>query len=193
MTMTIKTLALLLAGFCGAARVAPAAAQDTYPSRNVRLIVSFPPGGGIDAVARLFADKMSAILGQPVVVENRGGAAGLIAGRAVAAAEPDGYTVLVATNSMVIAQLMNAAPGMSIERDLQAVASVAPQANIVVAAPDLPASTLKDAGRARPQAAAQLCLARHRLGAAASAGASDHHIAERARSPTCRFPARRRR
>jgi len=124
---------------------ASAQAQDAYPSRSIRLIVSFPPGGGVDAVARLFADKMSAVLGQPVVSENRGGAAGLIAGRAVASAEPDGYTVLVATNSMVIAQLMNTAAGMSIERDLLAVASVAPQANIVVGAPNLPASTLKDA------------------------------------------------
>jgi tripartite-type tricarboxylate transporter receptor subunit TctC len=142
MGITSKTLLLLLAGFLGLA--VPATAQDNYPSHNIRLIVSFPPGGGIDAVARLFADKMTAILGQPVVVENRGGAAGLIAGRAVAAAEPDGYTVLIASNSMIIAQLMNATPGLSIERELQAVASVAPQANIVVGAPDLPASTLKE-------------------------------------------------
>src|SRR3954453_19104823 len=103
---TIVLGALLLA-------VTPAAAQDT--ARPLRLVVSFPPGGGVDAVARLFADKMSAILGQPVVIENRGGAAGLIAGRAVASAEPDGYTVLVATNSMVIAQLTNSAAGISIE------------------------------------------------------------------------------
>ena len=123
---------------------APAVAQDNFPSRTIRLIVSFPPGGGVDAVARLFADRMSTILGQPVVVENRGGASGLIAGRQVVNAEPDGYTVLVATNSMVIAQLMNAAPGLAIERDLQAVASVAPQANIVVAAPDLPVSSLQE-------------------------------------------------
>jgi tripartite-type tricarboxylate transporter receptor subunit TctC len=143
MAMTIRALAALLAGLLALA--APAAAQDKYPSRNIRLIVSFPPGGGIDAVARLFADKLTAILSQTVVVENRGGAAGLIAGRAVAAAEPDGYTVLIASNSMIIAQLMNATPGLSIERELQAVASVAPQANIVAAAPDLPASTLKEA------------------------------------------------
>ncbi|MCX7312308.1 MAG: tripartite tricarboxylate transporter substrate binding protein [Alphaproteobacteria bacterium] len=149
--MAIRTLSLLLAGCLLLA--APAGAQDKYPSRNIRLIVSFPPGGGIDAVARLFADKMTAILGQPVVVENRGGAAGLIAGRAVATAEPDGYTVLIASNSMIIAQLTNPAPGLSIENELQAVASVAPQANIVVAAPDLPASTLKEAielARTRP-------------------------------------------
>jgi tripartite-type tricarboxylate transporter receptor subunit TctC len=140
MLRTLASAALLAA----ASWSFPAAAQDNYPSRTVRLIVSFPPGGGVDAVARLFADKMSGLLGQPVVVENRGGASGLIAGRAVANAEPDGYTVLVATNSMVIAQLMNASPGMSIERDLQAVASVAPQANIVVTAPDLPVGSLKE-------------------------------------------------
>src|SRR5262245_29482389 len=142
-TFRDHALALLLAGLAVLAQ--PAAAQDSYPSRNIRLLVSFPPGGGVDAVARLFADKMAAVLGQTVVVENRGGAAGLIAGRAVAAADADGYTVLVATNSMVVAQLLNTAPGLSVERDLVAVASVAPQANIVVAAPDLPVATLKDA------------------------------------------------
>ena len=135
---------ICLAALALFAWLTPASAQDSYPLRTVRLIVSFPPGGGVDAVARLFAEKMSPILGQPVVVENRGGAAGLIAGRAVAGAEADGYTVLVATNSMVIAQLINAAPGMSVERDLQAVASVAPQANVVVAAPDLPVISLKE-------------------------------------------------
>ena len=123
---------------------APTVAEDAYPSRPIKLLVSFPPGGGIDAVARLFAEKMGPILGQPVVIENRAGAAGLIAGRAGASAEPDGYTVLVASNSMIIAQLINAAPGMAVERDLQAVASVAPQANIIVAAPDLPVTSLKD-------------------------------------------------
>jgi tripartite-type tricarboxylate transporter receptor subunit TctC len=121
-----------------------AVAQDNYPTRTVRLYVSFPPGGGIDAVARLFADKMAGLLGHPVVVENRAGAAGLIAGRAVAAMEPDGYSVLIASNSMIVAQLMNASPGLNIENDLLAVASVAPQANIVVAAPDLPANSLAD-------------------------------------------------
>lgn len=121
----------------------PAVAQD-YPTRSVRLVVSFPPGGGIDAVARLFADKMSGILGQPVVVDNRGGASGLIAGRQVAAADPDGYQVLVASNSMIIAQLLNTSPGLNVERDLRAVASVAPQANIIVGAPTLKANNLKE-------------------------------------------------
>ena len=72
----------------------PAAAQDT--SRPLRLVVSFPPGGGVDVVARLFADRMSALLGQTVVVENRGGASGIIAGKQVASAEPDGRQTSIA-------------------------------------------------------------------------------------------------
>ena len=119
-------------------------AQDNFPSRTIRLVVSFPPGGGVDAVARLFADKMSAMLGQTVVVENRGGASGTIAGKQVAAADADGHTVLVASNSMVVARAMNPSVGLDIERDLYAVASVAPQAVIVVARPDLPAASLKE-------------------------------------------------
>src|ERR1700693_5311960 len=72
--------------------LAPAAAQDKpFPSHTVRLVVGFPPGGGVDAVARMFADKMTGLLKQPVVVENRGGAAGSIAGKQVSASDPDGY------------------------------------------------------------------------------------------------------
>ena len=118
--------------------------QDNFPSRTIRLVVSFPPGGGVDAVARLFADKMSPMLGQPVVVENRGGASGAIAGKQVAGASPDGYTVLVASNSMLVAQVMNPRTGLDIERDLQAIASTAPQAVIVVTRPDIPAASLAD-------------------------------------------------
>ena len=122
----------------------PSIGQDSTTSRPVRLVVSFPPGGGVDAVARLFADKMSALLGQAVVVENRGGASGIIAGKQVASAEADGNTVLIASNSMVVAQAMNANVGLDIVRDLKALASVAPQAIIITAQPGLPASTLPE-------------------------------------------------
>ena len=136
---------LLVASLLWTVDDAPAAfAQDVYPSRPIRLIVSFAPGGGVDVVARLFADRMSPILGQPIIVENRGGASGLIAGRQVAQAQPDGYTILVATNSMIIGQITNPVQGLDIRHDLQPVASVAPQANIVLAAPDLNVRTLAD-------------------------------------------------
>ena len=125
--------------------LAPAAAQDKpFPSRTVRIVVGFPPGGGVDAVARMFADKMSGIFGQPVVVMNHGGAAGGIAGKQISAETPDGYTVLVNSNSMVIYSLMNPKTGLVVERDLQAVASVAPQAIIIVSSPELPVNSLSD-------------------------------------------------
>ena len=138
------TVTIALALLAGAALAAPAAAQEVFPARPVRLIVSFPPGGGVDAVARLFADKMSPMLGQPVVVENRGGASGTIAGKQVATASPDGYSVLVASNSMLVATVMNPRSGLDIARELQAIASTAPQAVIVVARPDIPAASLKE-------------------------------------------------
>jgi tripartite-type tricarboxylate transporter receptor subunit TctC len=135
-------LALMGCALFGA--LSPASAQDSYPSKPVRLVVGFPPGGGLDLIARLFADKMTAILGQPVVVENRGGAAGSIAGKQVAATAPDGHVILVASNSMVVNQIMNPKSGLDVENDLFGVASVAPQAIIIAVSPSLKVGSLKD-------------------------------------------------
>ena len=122
----------------------PTPAQDAFPSRTVRFVVGFPPGGGVDAVARLFAEKLSVIFGQPVVVMNHPGAAGGIAGKQVSADPPDGYTVLVNSNSMVVYSLMNPKTDLVVERDLQAVISVAPQAIILVASPNTPVNSLSE-------------------------------------------------
>ena len=141
----IKAFGILAILGLTAAGLYPAMAQQgAYPTRAVRLVVSFPPGGGLDLIARLFADKMTAILGQPVVVENRGGAAGSIAGKQVAATAPDGHTILVASNSMVVNQIMNPKSGLDVERDLYGVASVAPQAIVIVVNPALKAGSLKE-------------------------------------------------
>src|SRR3989440_10857221 len=71
-----------------------AQAQD-YPTRSITLIVPYPPGGGVDAMARIVADKLSAALGQQVVVDNRGGGSGLVGTRALIKSAPDGYTLFL--------------------------------------------------------------------------------------------------
>ena len=133
--------AVVLAFVC----VAPSQAQrGPYPSAPVRIVVGFPPGGGVDVVARLIAQKMPGVWGQQVVVENRPGAAGIIATRAVVSAAPDGYTVLIHSNSMLVNQVVNANAGYDAERQLVPILNVAWQPNIIVAAPNLPVASLAD-------------------------------------------------
>jgi len=96
---------LLLAALLALAAPAPARAQEaaaSFPSRPMRLIVPFPPGGPADIVARLIGQKMSEDWGQPVVIENRAGANTIIAAQAAAKAAPDGYTLLMAIDSTLV-------------------------------------------------------------------------------------------
>jgi tripartite-type tricarboxylate transporter receptor subunit TctC len=120
------------------------AQRGSYPSAPVRVIVGFPPGGGVDVAARLVAQKMAGLWGQPVLVENRPGAASGIATRFVAGAAPDGYTVLINSNSMVVNQIANPDAGYDIERQLIPIINVAWQPTIIVAAQNLPVSSLAD-------------------------------------------------
>src|SRR5437867_800461 len=84
-----------------------AATAQTWPTKPIRLVVGFVPGGPADVMARLLAPKMSQALGQPVVVDNRGGAGGTIAARAVAESEADGHTLLLGnTSTLVISPLI---------------------------------------------------------------------------------------
>src|SRR3954469_16625480 len=101
-----RTLAVF-AALCAATTIAwaqaPSTTADAWPSRPGRLVVGFPPGGGNDIIARLLGAKMQETWGQAVVVENRPGAASIIAAELVAKAAPDGYTLLVnATGGMSI-------------------------------------------------------------------------------------------
>jgi tripartite-type tricarboxylate transporter receptor subunit TctC len=90
----IRVAATLAALICGSAL-----AQDTYPSRPVRIVVAYPPGGAVDTIARKIAQKLSEQMGQQFVVENKPGASGTIGAREVARAEPDGQTLLAIDNS----------------------------------------------------------------------------------------------
>jgi tripartite-type tricarboxylate transporter receptor subunit TctC len=140
----MRTL-LLLGAVAGMISAAPSFAQrGPYPSAPVRIIVGFPPGGGVDVLSRLLGQKMSAIWGQPVVVENRPGAATSIATRLAARATPDGHSILINSNTMVVNQVLNPNAGYDIERELIPVINLAWQPNIIASASAFPAASLGD-------------------------------------------------
>lgn len=102
-----------LSAFAALFLCATVAAQG-YPSKTITIVVAYPPGGDTDAVARLYAEKLSARLKQNVVVENRGGATGIIGSSSVAKAPADGYTLLFSPSTISIAQmLLKVNPGTS--------------------------------------------------------------------------------
>src|SRR5262245_65149421 len=81
---------------------AQAQAPDAWPSKSIRLILPFPPGGPTDILGRMVGDRLTASLGQPVVIENRGGAGGNVGAEAAAKSAPDGYTFLLVSNPIAI-------------------------------------------------------------------------------------------
>src|SRR3984957_20660620 len=97
-----KRTAAFAAALLAIALAGPATAQD-YPQQNIRIIVSFGPGGGADIIARILADSMQKKLGKPVIVENKPGAGGIIGNDVVAKATPDGYTLGIMTAGQIIA------------------------------------------------------------------------------------------
>lgn len=121
------------------------AGADDYPTRPITLIVPFPPGGSTTVMARNVADKMSAALGQPVVVENRGGAGGTIGTRSVAKAAPDGYTILLSyTATMAIAPSMNVNAGYDPRKDFVPIGMIGFAPNVLVVHPSLPARSVAE-------------------------------------------------
>jgi tripartite-type tricarboxylate transporter receptor subunit TctC len=117
----------------------PAAAQD-YPTRPIMLVVPFPAGGGNDALARVVAEKMSRTLGQQVVVENRGGAGGTIATRAVAKSTPDGYTILLTyTGTLYINPTLYPNAGYDPRKDFAPIGLIGWQPSVLTVHPSLPA------------------------------------------------------
>jgi tripartite-type tricarboxylate transporter receptor subunit TctC len=124
---------------------APLAGAQSYPTRPIRLVITYPPGGTTDFVGRPLAQKLSDFLGQQVVVDNRGGAGGVIATVIVAQAPPDGYTLLLGTSSgMVINPLLNPKLPYDPFRDFTPISrtNINPQA--LVATPSLPANNVKE-------------------------------------------------
>ncbi|GAA4322538.1 tripartite tricarboxylate transporter substrate binding protein [Pigmentiphaga soli] len=136
-----KFAALALAGACAA----PAAAQDGYPARPIRLLVAYASGGPTDVIARVLAQDMSATLGQTVYVENQGAASSMVAAREIRAAAPDGYSLLfAAVGHNVNPILQRERAGYDPQKDFAPIASVATTPLIVVTAYDAPVQTMGD-------------------------------------------------
>ena len=98
------------------------AAADTYPSRPVKVVVTDPAGAAVDVITRLFTERLSALLGQPVIVENRAGATGLLAAQATTGAAPDGYTLLAAAASTFTIMPVQNKSGVNVYKQLAPVA-----------------------------------------------------------------------
>jgi tripartite-type tricarboxylate transporter receptor subunit TctC len=137
-------LTILLAAGLGLAANAPAPAQ-IYPSKPIKMIVPFPPGGPIDTMARLVTQQLSSKLGQQVIIENRPGAGATLGSKAVASAEPDGYTLLFGSSgSLAIAPALYTNIDYDPLRQFAPVASVALLPHVFVISPSVPANNLRE-------------------------------------------------
>jgi tripartite-type tricarboxylate transporter receptor subunit TctC len=130
---------LLLNSLCNIAQ-----AQDAYPSKPIRLILPFPPGGGTDILGRLVAERLGARLGQPVVIDNRGGAGGNLGAEAAAHSAPDGYTLLLAATTLAISPSLYKKLAYDPVKDLAPIGLVATVPNVMITHPSVPAKTLQE-------------------------------------------------
>ena len=139
-----KITGLLVCAALAAAGAPAAQAQDNYPTRPVRVVIAFPPGGPTDFVGRLVTDKMSAALGQRVYIENMAGAAGTVGADNVAKADPDGYSLFLTTSGAVtIAPHIQSVPYDPL-RDFAPVALVTKVTEVLVVTPKLGIKTVKE-------------------------------------------------
>jgi tripartite-type tricarboxylate transporter receptor subunit TctC len=120
-------------------------ARADYPERPVTIVVGFPPGGPSDTLARIVAKKLSELLGQPFIVDNRPGAGGNVAGEVAAHAEPDGYTLLMGNNSILATNVsLYGKIGFDPEKDFAPISLIGSQANILVVNPNVHADTMEE-------------------------------------------------
>ncbi len=126
-----------------ACSVAPAAAQNTYPSRPIRVVIQFAPGGS-DVVARILCQKMGESLGQPFVIDNRPGAAGVIGANIVAKAAPDGYTTLFATASFAVTSAFARPLPYDAIKDFDSIGFIGSQPFLLLVHPSVQAQSVKE-------------------------------------------------
>jgi tripartite-type tricarboxylate transporter receptor subunit TctC len=146
---------------------ASAALADVYPSKPITLIVGYPPGGSTDLVARTVAPKLSEKLGQPVVIENLGGAGGTLGAQKMISASADGYTLLLGSNNeVVIAKLINKAVRYDPQKDLLPVGLIGSQPMVLVGRANLAPKTADELVAFAKQPGAKLSFASSGVGTA---------------------------
>jgi tripartite-type tricarboxylate transporter receptor subunit TctC len=139
MTKPACLLAALVACAASGSLAITAASAQSFPNRAITLVVPFPAGGGNDALARLVAERMSKTLGQQVVVENRGGAGGTVATRAITKSPPDGYTILLTyTGTLAINPTLYSNAGYDPRKDFAPIGSIGTLTSVLVSNPSLP-------------------------------------------------------
>src|SRR5450631_3094475 len=126
------------------ATIAPPLCAQSYPSKPVRFILPFPPGGPTDILGRIVGQKLSSQLGQPVVPENRPGAGGNVGTEYAAKTPPDGYTIVLGTPSISISPGLYKKLGYDPVRDFAPISLVAQIPNVLLVHPSVPAKTLKE-------------------------------------------------
>jgi tripartite-type tricarboxylate transporter receptor subunit TctC len=149
----IRGFRLLAALLC--VLVACAAAAQTFPSRSIRVIVPFPAGGTADTIARIVSQRMSENVGQPIVVENRGGANGIVGTDVVAKSAPDGYTLLMAPSGHAINNSLNASVPYDPIKDFQMLTLIGTVPMVVVVNNEFPVKSIReliDTAKAKPGA-----------------------------------------
>lgn len=145
--MTLRTVLAATLGAALAATALPSTASaQAWPARSVTIVVPFAAGGGTDAIARVLADRLAAKLGQSVVVENRAGAASAIGTAHVARAAPDGYTILMTTNSAQVILPLIQPPGSLnyATSDFAMIGLTGILPNLLIAAPSVPAKSVQE-------------------------------------------------
>jgi tripartite-type tricarboxylate transporter receptor subunit TctC len=142
-TQLLKTFETLLAILLLICLHVPVMAADTYPSRPIRLIVPFPPGGGTDLVARVIAPKLSERLGKQVIVDNRGGAGGVIGTEMAAKADPDGYTLILVDTAHSIQSALQKLP-YDPTKSFSMIAKVVGGPCALVVHPSVPANSVRE-------------------------------------------------
>ena len=144
MAFKMKGAATLIAALAIFATASAAAAQSGYPDHNVRMLVGYPPGGPVDIIGRVVADRLSQIWGKSVVVENITGAGGNIAADRAVHATPDGYTLLVSTNAQLVVNPSLYKMTFDPAKDLTPISLAVYSPNILVIPNDVPAKSVKE-------------------------------------------------